>query len=90
MNVIAFPGVPPTGQQVLETVYKFNAERPAWRLELRHGEDDGQPYVVATHSISETVLGFHWRPGIWTVTNANLRALQESGSLDELMTNHLR
>lgn len=90
MNVVAFPGTPPTGQQVLETVYKFNAQRPAWRLELQHGEDDGRPYVVATHSIAETVLGFHWKPGNWAVLNANARVLQESVSLDELMTAHLR
>lgn len=90
MNVVAFPGTPPTGQQVLETVYKFNAQRPAWRLELLHGEDDGQPYVVATHSIADTVLGFHWKSSSWAVMNANARVLDESGSLDELMARHLR
>lgn len=89
MNVVAFPGIPPTGQQVLETVYKFNAQRPSWRLDVMQGED-GQPYVEAVHSIAGTILGFHWKPGSWAVTNANARVLEEGASLDDLMAAHLR
>lgn len=89
MNVIAFPGTPPTGQQVLETVYKYKAQRPAWQLEVMYSEA-GQPFIEANHSLAKTVLGFHWKPGSWAVTNSNARVLAEGPSLDELMAAHLR
>jgi len=89
MSVINFPGVRPTSQQVLETVYRYRDQRREWQLELMHGED-GQPFVEATHSIAKTVLGFHWKPGSWAVMNANGRILQEAPLLDELMSAHLR
>jgi hypothetical protein len=88
MNVVTFSGKPPTSQQVLEVVYRFSSQRPAWQLELLHG-DDGQPFVEAVHSLGGTVLGFHWKPGGWAVVDANARLLEERESLDQLMAVHL-
>lgn len=89
MNVVEFPGNPPTSQQVLEVVYRFSSQRPGWRLELMHGED-GQPYVEAVHSLDRTILTFHWKPRNWAVFDANTRILEEGSSLDALMAAYLR
>jgi hypothetical protein len=88
MNVVAFPGTPPTAQQVLETVYRFNEARPSWRFDVLYS-DQGQPFIEATHKLGGTALGFHWKPNNWAVTNENGRVLEEDISLDKLMATHL-